>query len=91
MCHNPEMLDEMTFRTSASLLEKLRLTPGQENWTRFVKLYTPLLFFWARKLGLRDADAADLVQDVLAIVVQKFPPSSTTGKKASGTGCERSC
>jgi RNA polymerase sigma-70 factor (ECF subfamily) len=60
-------------RTSASLLDQLRCASAQESWGRFVKLYTPLLFFWARKLGLSDADAADLVQDVFAILVQKLP------------------
>jgi RNA polymerase sigma-70 factor, ECF subfamily len=59
--------------TSASLLEQLRQAPAQDSWTRFVRLYTPLLFFWARKLGMREADAADLVQDVFTIVVQKLP------------------
>jgi RNA polymerase sigma-70 factor (ECF subfamily) len=54
-------------RTSASLLEQLRQAPGQETWERFVKLYTPLLFFWARNLGMREADAADLVQEVFTI------------------------
>lgn len=59
--------------TPASLLEQLRRSPAPESWLRFVKLYTPLLFFWARKLGMREADAADLVQDVFAILVQKLP------------------
>src|ERR1700731_1584788 len=59
--------------TSASLLEQLRQAPGQEPWSRFVRLYTPLLFYWARKLGMREADASDLVQDVFTILVQKLP------------------
>jgi RNA polymerase sigma-70 factor (ECF subfamily) len=57
----------------ASLLERLR-QPGQEQaWARLVELYTPLLYGWARRAGLRDQDAADLVQDVFAILVQKLP------------------
>jgi RNA polymerase sigma-70 factor, ECF subfamily len=59
--------------TSASLLERLR-RPGEEAaWGRFVTLYTPLLFFWARRLGCHDADAADLVQDVLLHLLRKLP------------------
>jgi RNA polymerase sigma-70 factor (ECF subfamily) len=59
--------------TSASLLERLR-QPGEEDaWTRFVKLYSSLLYNWAHRLGLRDPDAADLVQDVFATLVQKLP------------------
>src|SRR5262245_8570716 len=60
--------------TSVSLLQRLR-RPGeaQESWQRFVQLYTPLLFHWARKLGLSVDDAADLVQEVLVLLVQKLP------------------
>jgi RNA polymerase sigma-70 factor (ECF subfamily) len=59
--------------TSTSLLERFQQAPGPDAWSRFVRLYTPLLFFWARKLGMREADAADLVQDVFTILVQKLP------------------
>jgi len=59
--------------TSTSLLEQFQQAPGQQTWSRFVRLYTPLLFYWARKLGMREADAADLVQDVFTILVQKLP------------------
>jgi RNA polymerase sigma-70 factor (ECF subfamily) len=59
--------------TSASLLERLRRPGEEEAWARFVELYTPLLFFWAGRLGLRGEDAADLVQEVLATLVRKLP------------------
>jgi RNA polymerase sigma-70 factor (ECF subfamily) len=59
--------------TSASLLQRLRQPSEKESWPRFVKLYTPLLFYWARRLGLQDPDAADLVQDVFTALVQKLP------------------
>jgi RNA polymerase sigma-70 factor (ECF subfamily) len=59
--------------TPASLLERLRQPAQEQAWARFVQLYTPLLFAWARRLGLRDADAADLVQDVLVLLVRKLP------------------
>ena len=59
--------------TPASLLDRLRQPSQEQAWTRFVQLYTPLLFHWARRLGLRDADAADLVQDVLTLLVRKLP------------------
>ena len=60
--------------TSVSLLQRLRRPEEQEaSWKRFVQLYTPLLFHWARKLGLSAEDAADLVQDVLMLLMQKLP------------------
>ena len=59
--------------TSITLLERLR-QPGQaEAWNRFAQLYTPLLLAWAKGLGLREADAADLTQDVLLKVMRSVP------------------
>ena len=59
--------------TSVSLLERLRQPADQQAWERFVRLYTPLLYHWARRLGLSSEDAADLVQDVLARLVAQLP------------------
>jgi RNA polymerase sigma-70 factor (ECF subfamily) len=59
--------------TSSSLLLRLR-QPGEEaSWQRFVDLYTPLLYYWACRMGLSGNDAADLVQDVFVTLVQKLP------------------
>lgn len=59
--------------TPISLLEELAGTPTPGSWRRFADLYTPLLLFWARRLGLQHADAADLVQDVHLKLVRKLP------------------
>lgn len=59
--------------TSPSLLERIRNPAEQEAWTLFVRLYTPLIFYWARRVGMSDPDAADLVQEVFAALVQKLP------------------
>lgn len=59
--------------TSLSLLERLQQPGDQPAWERFVKLYTPLLCHWARKLGLDGDDAADLVQDVCTVLVRQMP------------------
>jgi RNA polymerase sigma-70 factor (ECF subfamily) len=59
--------------TPVSLLERLR-EPGQEQpWNRFVELYTPLLLCWGKRLGLQDADADELVQDVFVTLLKKLP------------------
>jgi RNA polymerase sigma-70 factor (ECF subfamily) len=63
----------MTNTTSLSLLERLKCPDRQDAWNRFVELYTPLLFYWARSVNLSTTDAADLVQEVLLVVVQKLP------------------
>jgi RNA polymerase sigma-70 factor (ECF subfamily) len=59
--------------TPVSLLERVRQPGEQQAWARFVEMYTPLLFYWARRMGLQQSDAADLVQDVFATLVQKLP------------------
>jgi RNA polymerase sigma-70 factor (ECF subfamily) len=59
--------------TSVSLLQRLRRPDDPAAWDRFVRLYTPLLYGWARRLGLQPADAADLVQEVFVVLVRKLP------------------
>jgi RNA polymerase sigma factor (sigma-70 family) len=54
--------------TRASLLLRLRDPRNESAWTEFVDLYAPLVYGFARKQGLQDADAADLSQDVLSAV-----------------------
>ena len=64
------------FTTSGSLLEQLRRPNEEAAWTRFVKLYTPLIYTWGRRMGVRRQEAVDLVQDVLTVLVQKLPSFS---------------
>jgi RNA polymerase sigma-70 factor (ECF subfamily) len=59
--------------TSESLLFRLNAVDNSDAWFRFVELYTPLIFYWARRSGLPTQDASDLVQDVVGIVFQKLP------------------
>jgi RNA polymerase sigma-70 factor, ECF subfamily len=61
------------YTTSVSLLERLRDPVQRDAWTRFVDLYTPLLLHWACRSGLQEADATDLVQDILTTLLQKLP------------------
>src|SRR5687768_17225082 len=58
--------------TSPTLLKLLSRGPSTESWQRFVHLYAPLLTEWAHRLGIQEADAADLVQEVFVILVQKM-------------------
>jgi RNA polymerase sigma-70 factor (ECF subfamily) len=59
--------------TPPSLLEQLRRPDDQKAWRLFVDLYLPLLFSWSRRIGLQESDAADLVQEVFALLIQKLP------------------
>lgn len=68
--------------TSLSLLERVREPADEEAWTRFVELYTPLLFQWASRAGLSDHDADDLVQDVFVALVRELPTFQYDGTKS---------
>jgi RNA polymerase sigma factor (sigma-70 family) len=54
--------------TRASLLVRLRDPRDEAAWSEFVDLYVPLIYSYARKQGLQDADAADLSQEVLQAI-----------------------
>jgi RNA polymerase sigma-70 factor (ECF subfamily) len=56
--------------TRPSLLVRIRNAQDRQAWAEFVDLYAPLVYGFARKHGLQDADAADLTQDVLRAVSQ---------------------
>ncbi|MBY0455893.1 MAG: sigma-70 family RNA polymerase sigma factor [Gemmataceae bacterium] len=59
--------------TSATLLDRLRDPRDADAWGRLVELYGPLIRVWAERLNVRGADADDLVQEVMAVVVRRFP------------------
>jgi RNA polymerase sigma-70 factor (ECF subfamily) len=54
--------------TRASLLVRIRDGRDTEAWQQFVQLYAPVVYGFARRRGLQDADAADLMQEVLRSV-----------------------
>jgi RNA polymerase sigma factor (sigma-70 family) len=51
--------------TRASLLVQIRDGANHGAWQEFVQLYGPVVYGFARKRGLQDADAADLMQEVM--------------------------
>src|SRR5262249_2851237 len=51
--------------TRQSLLLRLRDHQDHEAWAQFVDVYAPLIYDYARRRGLQDADAADLTQACL--------------------------
>lgn len=59
--------------TSVNLLRRIRDQKSDTAWRRFVDLYAPLIFYWARQKGLSSDDASDVVQDVLTTLVLKLP------------------
>ncbi len=61
--NEPIMNDSQS--TRMSLLLRLRDGQSARAWSEFVDIYSPVIYGFARRQGLQDADAADLVQEVL--------------------------
>ncbi len=60
--------------TSPTLLERV-VQCDPQAWQRLVTLYGPLIFHWARRQGMSEHDATDILQDVFASVarsIQRF-------------------
>ena len=72
--------------TRISLLLRLRDTHDLPAWNDFVKLYAPLVYGFARRKGLQDADAADIAQDVLTSVAQQMRQWQYTPERGSFRG-----
>ena len=56
--------------TRASLLVRLGDPEDRAAWRQFVELYGGLVYGFARRNGLQDADAADVTQEVFVAVAQ---------------------
>ena len=72
--------------TRTSLLLRLRDTHDLPAWDQFVGLYAPLVYGFARRKGLQDADAADIAQDVLTSVAQQMRQWQYTPERGSFRG-----
>ena len=77
----PSSKKRMT-KTPVSLLERLRDSFDADAWARFVSIYTPLIYSWGRHVGLQEQDAADLVQDVFATLIQVLPTFAYDPRKS---------
>jgi RNA polymerase sigma factor (sigma-70 family) len=56
--------------TQASLLIRIRDSSDDESWRQFVRLYAPVVYAYARRRQVQEADAADLTQEVLRSVAK---------------------
>ena len=69
--------------TRASLILKLRDPADADAWEQFAAIYQPLVYRLARSRGLQDADAQELVQEVLLAVsraVDGWIPDAQRGR-----------
>jgi RNA polymerase sigma-70 factor (ECF subfamily) len=69
--------------TRASLLIRIRDPNDTDAWRQFVQLYASVIYGFARKRGVQDADAADLMQEVLRSVAAHAGRLNYDPKKGS--------
>ena len=63
------MTHDDEWSTSLNLLDRVRANDS-EAWKAMCNIYSPLIHGWARRAGLQDDDANDIVQDVFTSVSQ---------------------
>jgi RNA polymerase sigma-70 factor (ECF subfamily) len=80
----------ITPSTRASLLVRLRDTADHEAWLQFVELYEPAVARLARRAGLQDADAREVVQELLLAVARKAETWDADPARGSFRGWLRS-
>jgi RNA polymerase sigma-70 factor (ECF subfamily) len=69
-------------QTHRSLLIRLRDRQDGRAWREFTEIYGPIIQQLARRKGLQEADAQDLVQDVFRAVaraIDRYDPDPTRG------------
>jgi RNA polymerase sigma-70 factor (ECF subfamily) len=59
--------------TRASLLERLKDLGDDASWKEFHRTYRELIFSVARRAGLNETEAEEVVQDTLISVAEKMP------------------
>lgn len=59
--------------TRASLIQRLKDWQDQSSWEEFFNTYWKLIYGVARKAGLTDAEAQDVVQETMASVAKHMP------------------
>jgi RNA polymerase sigma-70 factor (ECF subfamily) len=69
--------------TRASLLMRLRRHDDAEAWSEFAEIYQPLIFRMAERCGLQEADAHEVVQEVLSRVARAVPTWKSSGNQGS--------
>ena len=85
------MNDDTLIPTRRSLLMRLKEIDDHASWQEFFDTYWRLLYSVARKAGLADAEAQDIVQDTIVSVARGMPgfrydPEVAAFKTSPSTG-----
>lgn len=66
------LLEATADSTSRSLVRCV-LAGEAAAWERFVSIYAPVVYGWARKAGMQESDARDICQNVFVLLVKNLP------------------
>jgi RNA polymerase sigma-70 factor (ECF subfamily) len=61
---------ESALQTRPSLLVRIRDAADADSWRMFVDTYAPMVYRYCRRKGVQDADAVDVVQEVMTEVTR---------------------
>jgi RNA polymerase sigma factor (sigma-70 family) len=70
---NSAMPRDELIPTRASLLERLKDLGDQDSWNEFYQTYRELIYSVARRAGLNETEADEVVQDTVIAVARKMP------------------
>lgn len=68
------------------MINRLKNLDDQGSWDEFFKCYWKLIYSVARKTGLSDAEAQDVVQETVLTVVRKISGFETDARRGSFRG-----
>jgi RNA polymerase sigma-70 factor (ECF subfamily) len=60
-------------KTSAAMLEQMRDPNDNEAWARFFRRYEKIVRNWCHTCGLQEADAEDVTQKIMLILLHEMP------------------
>jgi RNA polymerase sigma-70 factor (ECF subfamily) len=78
-------LDSRPTATSTSLIARVKERDAAA-WSRLARIYSPLIYRWARQCGLQASDAADAVQEVFLAVSKNVAAFDHAGPSATFRG-----
>jgi RNA polymerase sigma factor (sigma-70 family) len=73
MPDNLKQADDAFSNTRPTLLERLKDWDDAESWREFFDAYGKLIYRFARKAGLSDAESQDVIQETLLAVAKQMP------------------
>src|SRR5690348_8528488 len=69
--------------TRHTLLRRIKDWTDEKSWDEFFNIYSKLIFEFARKAGLNEAEARDVVQETITTVAKQIHQFQADGARGS--------